>query len=80
MLDALLDQARGETDPVVRAANYHRAERMLYDDAPWLWDYHQMITEVTQPYVAGYAPHPLWQRDYTSAWLDVGPDGTPVPK
>ena len=24
-----------------RAAMYHRAERILYDDAPWIWDYHQ---------------------------------------
>jgi ABC-type transport system substrate-binding protein len=79
-LDALLDQARQELDPDARAAMYRRAERILYDDAPWIWDYHRMTTEVTQPYVRGYAPHPIWLRDYTSAWLDVGPDGRPVPR
>ncbi|MDB4959980.1 MAG: hypothetical protein JWO36_7549 [Myxococcales bacterium] len=79
-LDALLDRARGETNRDARAAMYHRAERILYDDAPWIWDYHQMMTEVTQPYLMGYAPHPIWLRDYSSAWLDVGPDGTPVPR
>ena len=79
-LDALLDAARGETDTTKRAALYHRAERILYDDAPWIWDYHQMMTEVIQPYVRGYALHPVWLRDYSSAWLDVGPDGKPVPK
>ena len=57
---------------------YHRAERILYDDAPWIWDYHSVTTEVTQPYVRNYEPHPIWMRDYTSAWLDVGPDGAPV--
>jgi hypothetical protein len=36
-----------------------------------------MMTEVVQPYVAGYAPHPVWLRDYTSAWLDVT-DAGPV--
>ncbi len=77
-LDALLDAARGETDPTKRAAMYHRAERILYDDAPWIWDYHQMMTEVVQPYVRGYALHPVWLRDYSSAWLDVGDDGKPV--
>jgi ABC-type transport system substrate-binding protein len=77
-LDALLDDARGELDQHKREAMYHRAERILYDDAPWIWDYHRLSTEVTQPYVRGYEPHPIWQRDYTSAWLDLGPDGTPV--
>jgi ABC-type transport system substrate-binding protein len=78
-LDALLDRARGEPDRAARAALYQQAERILYDDAPWIWDYHQQMVEVVQPYVAGYAPHPVWTRDYTSAWLDVGEHG-PVPR
>ena len=77
-LDALLDRARGETDPATRAAMYRRAERILYDDAPWIWGYHQMLTEVVQPYVKGYAPHPVWLRDFTTAWLDLGADGERV--
>lgn len=77
-LDALLDQARGEPDREKRAALYRRAERILYDEAPWIWGYHQMITEVVQPYVRDYRPHPVWVRDYTSAWLDLGPDGERV--
>jgi len=40
-LDALLDRARGETDDVARAALYRRAERIVFDDAPWLFGYHQ---------------------------------------
>ena len=79
-LDALLDVARAELDPARRDALYRRAERILYDDAPWIWDYHRGITEVTQPYVRGYELHPIWTRDYTSAWLDLGPDGAPVPR
>lgn len=79
-LDAVLDEARGELDAERRAALYRRAERILHDDAPWVWDYHRVTTEVTQPYVRGYRPHPIWIRDFTSAWLDVGPDGRPVPR
>jgi peptide/nickel transport system substrate-binding protein len=78
-LDALLDAARVEPDLTRRDELYRRAERILYDDAPWIWDYHQMMTEVVQPYVAGYAPHPVWMRDYTSTWLDVT-DAGPVPR
>jgi ABC-type transport system substrate-binding protein len=79
-LDALLDAARAELDPRRRDALYRRAERILYDDAPWIWDYHRVKTEVTQPYVRGYELHPIWIRDYTSAWLDLGPGGAPVPR
>ena len=77
-LDALLDAARAELDPGRRDALYRRAERILYDDAPWIWDYHRMSIEVIQPYVRGSQLHPIWIRDYTSAWLDVGPDGAAV--
>jgi ABC-type transport system substrate-binding protein/ABC-type dipeptide/oligopeptide/nickel transport system permease subunit len=77
-LDALLDDARQERDPDRRAAMYRDAERILYVDAPWIWDYHRLTIEVTQPYVRNFEPHPIWIRDYTSTWLDLGPDGKPV--
>lgn len=77
-LDTLLDAARQELEPSKRAAIYRRAERILYDDAPWIWDYHRVTIEVTQPYVRNFELHPIWLRDYTSAWLDLGPDGRPV--
>ncbi len=79
-LDTVLDTARGELDPMKRDAMYRRAEKILFDDAPWIWGFHRSFTEVTQPYVRGYEPHPIWLRDYTSAWLDVGADGDPVPR
>jgi ABC-type transport system substrate-binding protein len=79
-LDTLLDAARKETDESRRTELYRRAEQILYDDAPWIWDYHRRWIEVTQPYVRDYEPHPIWRRDYTSAWLDLGPDGAPVPR
>jgi ABC-type transport system substrate-binding protein len=79
-LDAVLDAARRELDVGQRAALYRRAERILYDDAPWIWDYHRLNTEVIQPYVRGHTLHPIWLRDFTSAWLDVGADGRPVPR
>jgi len=71
VLDKLLDDARSEPDAAARAAMYRRAERILYDDAPWIWNYHREMTEVTQPYVHGYVPHPVWGRDYTSTSIEV---------
>ncbi|HTR51667.1 MAG TPA: ABC transporter substrate-binding protein [Kofleriaceae bacterium] len=77
-LDALLDHARREQDEAKRAALYRRAEHILYDDAPWLWDYHQEMVEITQPYVRDYEPHPVWLRDYTYTWLDLDANGERV--
>jgi ABC-type transport system substrate-binding protein len=77
-LDGLLDAARGEVDREKRATLYRRAENILYDEAPWIWGYHQLVTEVVHPYVRDYRPHPVWVRDYTTAWLDLGPDGERV--
>ncbi len=79
-LDTLLDAAKAESDRSKRAAMYRRAERIVYDDAPWIFGYHQLTIEVIQPYVRDYEPHPVWTRDFTTAWLDLGPDGKPVPR
>ena len=79
-LDALLDAARADLDPASRAATYRRAEKLVYDDAPWIWGFHRLTTEVTQPYVRDYEPHPVWLRDYSYVWLDLGADGEPVPR
>jgi hypothetical protein len=49
---------------------YRRAEWILHDDCPWVWHFHQIQTEVVQPYVRDYKPHPVWLRDYRFTWLD----------
>ena len=59
---------------------YRRAERIVHDDAPWVWSYHLNLVEVVQPYVMGYAPHPVWTRDFTHTWLDLDADGDRVPR
>jgi ABC-type transport system substrate-binding protein len=79
-LDATLDAARRELDAAKREALYHRAERILYDDAPWIWNYHPVVMEVTQPYVKNLRPHPVWIRDYREVWLDLDPQGRRVPR
>ncbi|MFT3692492.1 MAG: ABC transporter substrate-binding protein [Kofleriaceae bacterium] len=69
-LDQLLEDARAEADVTKRAEMYRQAERIVYDDAPWIWEYHQSLTEVVQPYLKGYGIHPIRLRDFTRAWLD----------
>ena len=76
-VDRLLDAARVEPDRAKRLAMYHQVELILYDDAPWIWHYHSMASEVLQPYVKGYDFHPVYLRDYRTTWLDK-PGTTPV--
>jgi ABC-type transport system substrate-binding protein len=78
-VDALIDEARREPDAARRDDLYRRLERLLYDDAPWIWGYHRVAIEVVQPYLRGYAPHPVWIRDYSSAWLDLPAQGSARP-
>lgn len=78
-VDALIDEARVETDAAKRAAIYRRLERILYDAAPWVWGYHRVAIEVVQPYVKDYEPHPVGLRDFTSTWLDLDAQGRRVP-
>jgi len=78
-VDALLDAARGEIDTEKRAVMYRRAERIIFHDAPWIFDYHPLTTEVIQPYVGGYEIHPIWGRDYTHTFLDDGTTSTVPP-
>jgi ABC-type transport system substrate-binding protein len=72
--------AHAELDPDKRAAMYHQIEKILYDDAPWIWEYHPVVMEVVQPYVMHMAQHPVWVRDYREVWLDLDDDGNRVPK
>jgi ABC-type transport system substrate-binding protein len=69
-LDAVLDAARRERDAHKRVALYQEAERILYADPPWIWHYHSTWVEFLQPYVKGYAYHPVYQRDTRYVWLD----------
>ena len=72
----MMDEAIAEPDVSRRVVLYHRIERVLYDDAPWIWNFHRLFLEATQPYVKGYQPHPVWNRVYEDTWLDLAPDGS----
>ncbi len=79
-VDRLLDEARRTRDPSARAAAYRQVERIVHADAPWLFGYHPVGVEVVQPYVRGFALHPVWGRDFRDVWLDLAPDGARVPR
>ena len=79
VVDGLIDEARGELDRTRRRDKYLSIEKILYDDAPWIWGYHRATVEVLQPYVKSYQAHPVWVRDFSYAWLDLDDKGRRVP-
>ncbi|HEU4409128.1 MAG TPA: ABC transporter substrate-binding protein [Polyangiaceae bacterium] len=68
-LDALLARARREREPAARLALYGEAERVLADDAPWVFAYYPRAWEMWQGYVHGYRPQDASRRALRSAWL-----------
>jgi ABC-type transport system substrate-binding protein len=68
--DALLARARGELDPQRRASTFRECNTILRDDAPWAFTVSHHAFEVHQPYLRGYAPHPVYHFNFARTWLD----------
>ncbi len=62
--DALLDKARVEINREKRLQMYRDAEKIIVDDAPWLFLHHTERYLVSQPWIKGYKIHPMWSERY----------------
>ena len=56
--DAVLDQARTESDPAKRIALYEQAQQIAADDSPWIPLANGLITVATSANVTGYEIEP----------------------
>jgi peptide/nickel transport system substrate-binding protein len=56
--DALLSEARRVTDQAKRAALYREAQKILADDAPWVFVDHEIQIAATSKRVQGFKLHP----------------------
>jgi ABC-type transport system substrate-binding protein len=68
--DDLVVRARREAEPRVRHALYREADAILCDEAPWAFTFGQHDFDVRQPYVHGFAPHPVDTLAARTVWLD----------
>ncbi len=71
-LDGVLARAHGELDRGRRDALYLRAEEIIRDEAPWIPTHGTRSYELWQPYVHGYAPHPVLRQRFADVWIDRG--------
>ena len=68
--DDLLGRAHREREPTRRMALYAEAETIVNQLAPWVPTYVARSLEMWQPYVRGYAHHPVIAQRYQDVWID----------
>ncbi len=68
-VDALLGQAARETDFKRRYALYDEAQKIVVDDAPWVFLYYPVIDVIHQPWVHDYVLNPMRPTRFEKVWL-----------
>ncbi|HEX3346102.1 MAG TPA: ABC transporter substrate-binding protein [Polyangiaceae bacterium] len=68
--DELTARAHVEMDAVVRRSLYREANSILCDEAPWAFTYGHHLSDMRQPYLHGFVPHPVWPLEATGVWVD----------
>ncbi len=63
IVDKMLDEARSTIDWSKREKLYHEAEKIIIDDAPWIFLENEVQYKIVQPYVKGQQIHPLIQNE-----------------
>jgi len=58
----LIDRAKVELDPAVRAALYSELQFVLFDDPMWLIAAQEGVVSARRDWVSGFVSNPLWPR------------------
>ena len=68
-VDRLLDQARRELNDQRRLQLYRQAEKIIFDDAPWLFVVHDRSPIAYRAKVQNFVAPPSWSFDLRNVWL-----------
>ncbi|HUP20729.1 MAG TPA: ABC transporter substrate-binding protein [Gemmatimonadota bacterium] len=71
-VDSILDESRATLDDDRRIELYRAADRLIFEDAPWIFTVHQVDYDMVQPWVRGYE---IPQVFYGNKWLGVSLTG-----
>ena len=61
-VNKMLDAALIEPNQTKRLAMYQEAEKIIVDDAPWVFLHHTERYAAQQPWVQGFKLHPMWSQ------------------
>ena len=70
MIDSLLDKALAIRNPIERLASYREIERLIVEDAPWVFLYHSIRFVATQPWLHGFRPRPMGAPRLKDCWME----------
>jgi ABC-type transport system substrate-binding protein len=70
-IETRLARAEVERDRDKRVALYREVNDLAADLAPWAFFCNTQSPQAWQPYVRGYAPHPISWMDVSKVWLDL---------
>jgi len=62
-VDRLIEQAQREPDTATRNRLYYQAERLVIEEAPWVFFWHRTDYFLCQPWVHNFVPYPLATGD-----------------
>jgi peptide/nickel transport system substrate-binding protein/oligopeptide transport system substrate-binding protein len=63
LFDSLIERAQREMDPQARLSLYGEAERVVLEDAPWVFLWHRADHFLVQPWVRGFEPPTITNAD-----------------
>lgn len=69
-VNTLLDEAATSTDRDHRLALYREAERLVVEDAPWVFLYYPQMYLLRQPWLKGLELNPVWPIRYELMWIE----------
>jgi peptide/nickel transport system substrate-binding protein len=68
-VNELFHQAAPELDPSKRLGLYQELERMVADDAPWIFLFNGDYYTLHQAWVRGYKMNSIWPDRLEEIWL-----------
>lgn len=70
-VDRLIDLAGRSRDDKTRWRYYEKAERIIVEDAPWVFFWHKTDYIVIQPWIKNFKVYPIYSMDKgTEIWID----------
>jgi peptide/nickel transport system substrate-binding protein/oligopeptide transport system substrate-binding protein len=69
IIDRFLDEAATLSDYYKRHMLYQQIEKILVEDAPWIYLYHTKRNIASQPYIRGYTKNPIASERLEDVWM-----------
>lgn len=72
VIDAAIEKAQVISSEAERLGQYAELERMIVEEAPWVFLWHSKSSNIVQPWVRDYRLHPIYNGNkMTDVWLDA---------